>query len=156
MAGKYFENQQSLIVRSTVVNNQYILTEWNAPFIHPERVLEYRIFRSIDNINFSQIATEPAAVNSYTDMTAEVQTNSYTYKVVVVNDCQIPGLESNIGKSILLEGYWKDHRTYLNWSPYEDWATGVDNYVIEFLSPQGTWVPVKTVTGTSISTELDD
>ncbi|MBK7886173.1 MAG: PKD domain-containing protein [Bacteroidetes bacterium] len=151
-----FENQQSLIVRSTVVNNQYILTEWNAPFIHPERVLEYRIFRSIDNINFSQIATEPAAVNSYTDMTAEVQTNSYTYKVVVVNDCQIPGLESNIGKSILLEGYWKDHRTYLNWSPYEDWATGVDNYVIEFLSPQGTWVPVKTVTGTSISTELDD
>lgn len=151
-----FENQQSSIVRSTVVDNKYVLTEWKAPAIHPERVMEYRIYRSTDNINFSQIAVEPSTSNSFNDTDTDVKNNSYTYKVVVVNDCHIPGRESNTGKTILLEGFWKDYRTMLNWSPYEQWDTGVENYVIEFLSPQGTWTPVKTVPGTDTAVEIDD
>lgn len=151
-----FKNQQSVIVRSTVINNKDILTEWKAPAVHPERVLEYRIYRSTDNINFSQISIEPPMSNSFTDIDVDVHSNSYTYKVVVVNDCNISGLESNIGKSILLEGFWKDHRTYLNWSPYLDWDNGVETYKIEFLSPQGIWTPVKTVNGSDTSVEIDD
>ncbi len=151
-----FENQQSLIVRSTVVDNLNILTEWTAPLIHPERVLEYRIYRSTDSITWTHITTEPAAVHSYIDNDASVQQTSYSYKVVVVNDCQIHGLESNIGKNILLEGFWKNHRTFLTWSPYEKWNTGVENYVIEFLSPQGIWTPVRSLDGNSTSIEIED
>lgn len=66
------------------------------------------------------------------------------------------GPESGIGKSILIEGYWKNYRTYLQWSRYEDWDTGVERYRIEFLSPQGTWTPVREVDGGTLSTEIDD
>ncbi|MBL7923489.1 MAG: PKD domain-containing protein [Bacteroidia bacterium] len=151
-----FENQQSEIVRSTVIDNQTVLTEWLAPSVLPDRVLEYRIYKSSDSTNYSLLAVTPAGITSYLDTDADVQDSSYIYKVVVVNDCNLSGPESNAGKSILLRGRWKDHRTYLNWSKYLEWGSGIDHYTIEFLSPQGTWIPVQTVDGNTLSTEIDD
>lgn len=149
-------NQQSNIVRSTVIDNSNILTEWMAPSLLPNRVLEYKIYRSTDKINYSLISTTPANITFHIDADVDVQQQSYSYKVIVVNDCSIDGKESNIGKSIVLEGRWKDHRTYLNWNKYEQWDSGIDNYTIEFLSPQGTWIPIKTVDGNTTNTQIDD
>jgi PKD repeat protein len=151
-----FEDQQSSLVRTTVVDDQYTLTEWLPPTVHPDRVTEYQIFRSTDNINFTQVGTVPAGITSYNDMDVDVDQNSYTYRVIVVNDCGTSGPESNIGKSILVEGFWKDYRTYLNWTPYLLWNTGVERYIIEYLTPQGVWVPIREVDGSTISTEIDD
>ena len=149
-------NQQSNIVRSTVIYNTSILTEWMAPTIFPNRVLEYHVYKSIDKINFSKVGITPAGIMSFIDTDVDVKNLSYTYKVIVVNDCNLEGRESNIGKSIVLDGKWKDRKTYLNWNKYEQWDSGIDHYTIEFLSPQGTWVPVKTVDGNTTNTEFDD
>ena len=73
-----------------------------------------------------------------------------------MNDCNLDGKESKIGKTIVLGGKWKDHRIYLNWNKYEQWDTGIDNYTIEFLSPQGNWIPIKTVDGNTTNTQIDD
>jgi len=149
-------NQQSNIVRSTVIYDTSILTEWMAPTIFPYRVLEYHIYKSTDKINFSKVGITPAGIMSFIDTDVDVKNLSYTYKVIVVNDCNLEGRESNIGKSIVLDGKWKDRKTYLNWNKYEQWDSGIDHYTIEFLSPQGTWVPVKTVDGNTTNTEFDD
>jgi PKD repeat protein len=149
-------NQQSNIVKSTVIDNSNILTEWMVPILFPNRVLEYKVYRSTDNINFSLVAIIPSNATFYIDSDVDVQQLSYTYKVIVVNDCNLDGKESNIGKSIVIDGKWKDHRTYLYWNKYDFWDTGIDHYTIEFLSPQGTWVPVKTVDGNTTHTEIDD
>jgi hypothetical protein len=76
--------------------------------------------------------------------------------VVVKNDCSTEGPDSRHGKSILLDGFWKNYRTTLHWTPYEDWDSGVERYRIEFLSPQGTWMPVREVDGSTLSTEIED
>lgn len=149
-------NQQSDIVRSTVIDNTNILTEWMVPVIYPNRVLEYKVYRSNDNLNFSLISIVPSTVTFFIDTDVDVQQQSYTYKVIVVNDCNLDGKESNIGKSIVLDGKWKDNKTYLYWNKYEFWNTGIDHYTIEFLSPQGIWTPVKTVDGNTTNTEIDD
>ena len=151
-----FENQHSEIIRTTVVNNKDVMTEWLPPVVQPNRVLEYQIFRSSDNINYSQVTTIPAGITTWTDTDVDINNNSYSYKVIVVNDCNISSIESNKGKSILLTGHWKDHRTYLQWSPYEEWSMGVEQYTIEFLSPQGVWVPINSVDGSTTSTQIDD
>lgn len=151
-----FINQQSEIVRSTVINNSAILTEWMPPAILPNRVLEYRIYRSIDKVNYNLIGTVPAQVTFFNDADVDIKNTSYVYKVIVVNDCNLEGVESNIGKSMVLDGVWRDQRTYLFWNKYEQWDSGIDNYTIEFLSPQGTWVPVKTVDGNTTKTEIED
>lgn len=151
-----FFDQHSDLVKTTVVDNSYTLTEWLPPTVQPQRVATYEVYRSTDKVNFSKIASVPAGITTYSDYDVDVQQSSYTYKIVVINDCSQVGPESGIGKSILIEGYWKNYRTYLQWSRYEDWDTGVERYRIEFMSPQGTWIPVLEVDGGTLSTEIDD
>lgn len=151
-----FANQQSEMVKTTVVDNRYTLTEWLPPVVQPARVTAYEVYRSLDNQVFVRIATVPPAATSYADYDTDINQYSYAYRVLVKNGCTTDGPESRRGKSILTDGYWKDYRTYLFWTPYEDWDTGVERYRIEFLSPQGTWIPIREVDGNTYSTEVDD
>src|SRR5262249_16347363 len=48
------------VVRSTVVANTSILTEWLPPTVEPNKVTQYDIYRSEDNVNFSHVASVPA------------------------------------------------------------------------------------------------
>jgi hypothetical protein len=151
-----FRDQQSALIKTTVVDDNYTLTEWLPPVILPGRVSSYEIYRSTDNINFTRVASVAAPLTSYEDYDTDVHQFSYTYKVVVKNDCSTEGPDSRHGKSILLDGFWKNYRTTLHWTPYEDWDNGVERYRIEFLSPQGTWMPVREVDGSTLSTEIED
>jgi hypothetical protein len=136
------EMQQSELVRTTVVNNQHVLTEWLPPVLHPERVLEYHIMRATDAVHYLHIATVPVSNTSYLDQDTEPGSTSYSYRILVVNDCFLTGIESNRGTSILLQGYWQDYKTRLTWTPYGEWANGVQNYILEVQDPQGNWIPL--------------
>ena len=151
-----FRDQQSALIKTTVVDDNYTLTEWLPPVILPGRVSSYEIYRSTDNINFTRVASVAAPLTSFEDYDTDVHQFSYTYKVVVKNDCSTEGPDSRHGKSILLDGFWKNYRTTLHWTPYEDWDSGVERYRIEFLSPQGIWMPVREVDGSTLSTEIED
>lgn len=151
-----FEGQQSEIIRTTVTNNRNTLTEWLPPEVLPERVAEYHILRSSDGINFTHIGTVNAGTQRYTDIEADVHQNSYTYRVLVINDCGLAGSEKNTGKSILLQGDRQERTTTLTWSQYEDWDTGVEYYEIEYLLPSGVWEKIKRVNGQQAAVEIND
>ncbi|MBL7928751.1 MAG: PKD domain-containing protein [Bacteroidia bacterium] len=148
--------QKVEIVRSTVIFNKNVLTEWSAPNMAPDRVMKYNILRSTDNFNFSVIASVPAGNYSYIDNSVNVNKNHYYYKVDVINDCSLSGALSNEGSSILLQSEWRQERTNLNWSEYKEWDTGVDYYIIEKRNSDGQWIQIKIVDGNETETVIDE
>jgi len=151
-----FESQFARILRTTVVENKEVLTEWAPPAILPDRVAAYHILRSMDSVNYIPIAIVTPDVFSYQDTDVEVGEYSYSYKIKVENDCQLIGEMGTEGKSILLKGNREEYKTTLEWSDYRYWDTGIDSYMIEYLTPQGRWIPIRTVDGNSTSVELPD
>ncbi|MEW6469819.1 MAG: PKD domain-containing protein [Bacteroidota bacterium] len=141
-----FMNQQPAVVRSTVVDDQYILTEWTAP-AQPQAVSSYNIYRSTDNISFALIATVPAQAFAYIDNDVNVQEQNYYYRVEAANACGPMGQMSNSGSSILLEAKRVDQEILLNWTAYEGWDTGVDYYIIEKMNEAGIWEVIRIVDG---------
>lgn len=148
--------QKVEVVRSTVINDKDVLTEWLPPVLAPTRVIQYNVMRSTDNVNFSEIASLPASALSYIDYDTDVHQQEYYYRIDVVSDCQVVGTLSNDGSSILLKSDWENEKTKLWWTKYTDWDTGVDYYIIEKENPFGQWDPVKTVPGTETQTTLDE
>lgn len=148
--------QKVEVVRSTVIFNKNVLTEWTAPNMAPDRVQKYNVLRSTDNFNFTVIASVPAGNYSYIDNTVNVNSNHYYYKVDVINDCNISGAISNEGSSILLKSDWNQEKTKLDWSEYEKWDTGVDYYIIEKRNSDGQWIQIKMVDGSETETVIDE
>jgi PKD repeat protein len=144
------------VVRSTVVYNKSVLTEWSDPNIAPERVLQYNILRSTDSLSFSLIASVPASLHSYMDESVDVNHQNYFYKVDVINDCNLAGMKSNNSSSILLQSDWVHERPKLWWTEYNKWDNGVDHYTIEKKNDAGQWIEIKTVNGTTTETELEE
>lgn len=148
--------QKVEVVRSTVVNDHDVLTEWLPPVIAPSRVVQYDIYRSDDNVNFTLLASLPATSFSYFDYAADVHLQEYYYRVDVINDCMVAGAMSNNSSSILLKSDWREEKTKLWWTPYKNWGSGVDYYIIEKENNSGQWIPLKTVDGTVLDATLDE
>lgn len=95
-------------------------------------ITKLRIMRSTDGIDYYEIASiPPPPVGStviYEDLTAHVNAQSYFYKVIVVDSCNLDALTSNVARTIHLTG---NSYVYLNnrldWTPYEDRAPLVYN-----------------------------
>ncbi|MBL7914833.1 MAG: PKD domain-containing protein [Bacteroidia bacterium] len=149
-------DQKVEVVRSTVINDKDVLTEWLPPVLAPNRVLQYNVLRSADNISFVEIANLPASALSYIDYDTDVHQQEYYYRIDVVSDCEIAGALSNNSSSILLKSDWQNEKTKLWWTKYTNWDTGVDYYIIEQENSFGQWDPVKTVDGNETQTTLDE
>ena len=135
------------VVRSTVVDNQYVLTEWMPPVTLPNSVLRYDIFRSTDQINYSLIASVPSLILDYSDFNVSVSADEYYYKILVRNVCDVDSREGLVGSSILLTKLVSSSGNYLRWTQYKEWNTGVDYYVIEKLKEAGAWKEIDRVPG---------
>lgn len=141
-------NQSVDVIRSTVVNDSYVFTEWSPPVQAPQLVTEFELYRSTDFVNWDLIATVPAAQTNYSDYDTHVKSRRYIYKVKVKNTCEVQNNPGLPGTSILLVGGLdENNNSLLKWSAYGDWDTGVDYYVIEKQDVHGMWVPIKTVDG---------
>ncbi|HEX5003510.1 MAG TPA: PKD domain-containing protein, partial [Bacteroidia bacterium] len=143
------------VVRSTVVNDLEVLTEWLPPLIAPDRVVEYRLYRSTDNSSFALKAVLPAGALSYIDSDVDVHKSNYYYRVEVINDCQVQTNWSNRSSSILLNGEYARSKAHLWWTDYIFWDNGVDYYIIEQETQPGMWDPVKTVPGNTTDTDVN-
>ncbi|MEM9022743.1 MAG: PKD domain-containing protein, partial [Bacteroidota bacterium] len=146
--------QQTPVIRTTVEHNQAILTEWKAPEISPESVRYYDLLRAEGDGPFERLVRLPAGAHSYLDEQVYPQNYAYTYKIRVVNHCDIPTQAGTIGKSILLKASTRDYAATLNWSRYEAWESGVETYVIERQDAFGNWQPVKRVNGNTHRTVI--
>lgn len=149
-------SQMVEVIRSTVIFNKSVLTEWSQPNIARHRVLKYNVLRSVDNINFSLIASLAPSVYSFVDDNVAVNLQNYYYKVDVVNDCNLSGMLSNNSSSVLLQSDWVQEKAKLWWTEYDKWDTGVDYYLIEKKDSSGNWRQVKIVSGSTTEAELDD
>lgn len=87
-----------------------------------------------DSLNFEEIERRNVSVpiEIFHDANADPNLQSYTYKVVVLDSCGNPSIESNIGKTIFLEVYANSTtlKNTLQWSAYEDWLGPVVEYKI--------------------------
>jgi PKD repeat protein len=143
-----FDNQVVDVIRSTVVDNKSVLTEWLPPVILPEKVAQYDIYRSTDDVNYSFIRSVPSVQNDFMDHDVDVQNEHYYYKILVVNTCNIQEDFSPLTSTILLKGEMNEARQVeLDWSPYTGWQNGVEFYILEKLDPNGHWQVLKRVDG---------
>ncbi len=97
--------------------------------------LNYRIMRSLDNSTFTSVGTVPVSATSpisFNDNGAKTDKKSYYYKIINVDSCGFDGLETNIGRTILLNAISnsEDMVNYLTWNDYEDWLGIVMSYNI--------------------------
>jgi PKD repeat protein len=150
----YLSGQKVDVVRSTVIENSSILTEWKAPAVAPQTVTAYNIYRSENQQQFTLIATLPAQAFSYIDNNVDVNSRNYFYKVEIVNVCNVQVQAGNAGSSILLTASAEENGATLSWTPYEGWDMGVDHYVVEKQNGQGEWEVIKIVGGST--TRLED
>lgn len=143
-------NQQVDIVRSTVIDNSKVLTEWTIPSILPDKITGYTIYRSTDSINFSFLAKVTSIVHEFIDTDVDVSQQNYYYKIEAENGCNVATLGSNKSSSVLLKVAISDGNVLLNWTKYEGWNLGVDYYIIEKMDDQGVWNAIKTVDGNQL------
>ena len=146
------------VVRSTVVDDQNVLTEWGPPALRPDRVKEYKILRSDGNTQFTEVARVPAGTHLYMDTDAEVHRTEYFYRIEIITDCEMSGEMSNQSSSIFLQSSYdyNNFKSKLWWTPYQDWDSGVDYYTIEKLNGSGVWELVRTVNGGTLETTFDE
>jgi PKD repeat protein len=141
-------NQKVDMVRSTVMDDSYVFTEWAPPAISPQLLTSIELYRSTDNVNYTLIATLPPTETNYSDFDTKVHEQFYFYRVKVTNVCELEtsqGLESS--SILLIGGVDDENRSQLRWSPYKKWDTGVDYYVIEKLDEFGVWQTIRIVDG---------
>ena len=142
------ENQVADVVRSTVVDNQTVLTEWKQPLVHPEQIAQFDIYRSTDNTNFRYLTSVPSIQTDFMDYSVDVQSTSYYYKILVINTCNIDEDLSGHTSTILLKGDMDEMRQiHLTWTPYKGWSQGVEYYILEKLDENGHWQILKQVDG---------
>jgi hypothetical protein len=124
------------------------------PAVMPQTVTGFAIFRSTDQVNYNLYDAVPAAQLYFEDHLADVHHYNYYYKVIPLNFCDIQNPLSNDASSILLIGNWDETgRSRLRWTPYIDWQTGVDHYILERMKDDGTWEEIKTLPGNLTETE---
>lgn len=136
------------MVRSTVVDDAWVYTEWAAPNLAPQLVTGYELYRSTDNVNFILIDSLMPGDISYSDYDVNVKAQNYYYRIRVNNVCNIETTQGLESSSILLTGgHDSIGNTLLRWTPYTNWETGVDYYVIERQDDSGTWQTIRVVNG---------
>ena len=120
------------IIRSTVINDMDVYTEWFPKQTAVNVIKEYVLFKSADQLTYEYLGTLDPEINHFTDIEVDVYNENYTYYVVSINQCNVASMASNISSSVLL-GYEKpnEFQTLLRWTSYENWKNGVNRYEIQ-------------------------
>jgi gliding motility-associated-like protein len=125
------------LIRATVQDNKNAFIEWQR---QPRSQVKHWILeRSVDGINYNIVDTPYLHDRfSVTDLKVDVQNNSYTYRVKILDSCDDEGPYSNIGKTILLKiDTTADVKPHLRWSSYQEWQKGVAWYDIYIKNTTG-------------------
>ena len=88
------------------------------------------VFDTIYSYEVKRPVNDSDSMMCYSDTSAEVSNQYYTYFVDVMDDCGQRIDSSNLGRSILLDVTWKDLNLghHLTWNGYIDWPSGVKEY----------------------------
>jgi gliding motility-associated-like protein len=128
--------------------------------------LRYKIMRSLDTVSshFSQVGSVPAGSSTpvtFTDTDVKTDKNSYYYKIINVDSCGYDGMETNVGRTILLNALSNSEQmtNTICWNDYENWSGNVLHYNI-YRGLDGVMDPVPIATiayaGTDTNRFTDD
>jgi len=143
-------NLQPKIKRTTVVKNEYVLTEWEEPDTMSFLVAYYLIYRADDSNPNEYTFIDKVDNNtfSYTDRNTDVINHTYSYKIEVENICNVNTGLTPASTTILLKGSLDDmNGSRLEWTPYQGWKEGVEKYEIQQQDENGNWKTIKTTDG---------
>jgi gliding motility-associated-like protein len=126
----------------------------------------YKVMRSNDTVtaHYKVVATLPASTVSpinYSDFNVHVDDNSYYYKIINIDSCGFDGLETNLGRTILITAIGNSitMENTLTWNDYESWSGNVASYNI-YRGLDGVMDPSpifnKPFTGSGTNTYVDD
>jgi hypothetical protein len=127
---------------ATVIDNSIELSFTIGP---GGEVSDYKLLKSLNkNAGFYQIASfinSGQSTIKYTDTDVQVEDSKFYYKLVSVDPCGLTSAESNVASNIVLNvtgdgNLYLNH--YLDWTPYEDYSGGVENYRIYRVFTEGT------------------
>ncbi len=128
--------------------------------------LNYKIMRSYDTVsaNYKLIGTVPSSAVSpivYSDHKVLTDNYSYYYKVINVDSCGYDGMQTNIGRTILLNAMSSNSalENTLTWNDYETWSGNVYSYNI-YRGVDGVFDPAPITnilfSGSGLNTYTDD
>lgn len=141
--------------RTTVNDNAYTHTEWIMP-AHKYPVKYYTLYRQDAALGLEFTETIYAPNLNFDDYKTDVQSRNYTYTVTATDICDITSIQSNVGRSILLDVKKadEDQNAALNWTPYVVWNEGVESYKVERSISGGDFVSIGSVDG--LTTQFTD
>jgi len=101
--------------------------------------------------NFSTIKKYPkSTITTQTiiqDLSADFNSNSFTYRIKTFDKCLNLTSTSNIGTSILLnKPIFMNEEYHLKWNPYKSWELGILDQTIEYSYDRFTWNTLQKVT----------
>lgn len=133
---------------ATVEADSFVLVKWMD--VPPgENLVEVIVEKNAGNgfaFWHSQSINDP--LREKADFEVDVDFQSYAYQIYVVDTCGDVSPAGNIGKTILLRAERNEGSVFLNWTPYEQWDSGVDRYQIElFNESTGEFQLVNSVSG---------
>lgn len=122
----------SYVRKATVLDNGQA---WSHCYIdNTSDLASYRVQRALyPGGNWGTIfeaPVDPAAVFlDYTDGTANTSGQSYQYRYLLIDKCELVAATSNPGRTILLNGLAGDgYVNRLRWNSYAEWDAGVEAY----------------------------
>jgi gliding motility-associated-like protein len=124
------------IIRASVLNSGEVeIVVWTDPLAVDINLYQLERLDGYDNSWGPILAPLSSTLGfplTFVDTSVNTDSKSYTYRCSVYNECGAAVATSNIGKTILLQGWSSDEpEAYLNnliWSQYEEFPTGVGSY----------------------------
>ncbi|MDB2317910.1 gliding motility-associated C-terminal domain-containing protein, partial [Flavobacteriales bacterium] len=137
------------LVRTTVVNDQYLTTEWDEFYTH--EMTYYNIHRWDEYFGWISDYYSPVRDSLFVDPSANPKGRKYKYRASYADECGNEGPNSGIGANILLKGVQFPEHYYLHWNAYEDWMEGVGNYTLQYYnSDDSSYVNLKTLSNSML------
>lgn len=144
------------IIRSTVIDNSAVLTEWEEPLYGAEKILNYQIWKSVDSAGFSLAGIVDKEAQKFIDYETNVEEQNYYYMIIPSNVCNVAPQERNMSSSILLEKeIINETHILFNWTQYYQWLEGVDYYELQRKNEFGEWEILKTMDGKEKSVMIE-
>ncbi|MEX0968380.1 MAG: PKD domain-containing protein [Bacteroidia bacterium] len=87
---------------------------------------------------------------SFSDYKAKVNLEPYRYRISVEDACGYVSPLSNEATTIYLQAGIINNEVYqveLKWNPYQEWAAGIDQYIVQLMQPNGSFQSIGTVDG---------
>ena len=124
-----------LDITGTIVDNA-IQLDWELPAGFNPKL--YFISKSIDDAPFSKISDELTA--SFTDESVDVNNSKYCYTITYIDECNNTSPDGVVVCPVLLTLASTTEEAQLNWTNYQGWASGNDEYLLEVFDGEGNLV----------------